>query len=71
MEAALLPGFTSLSVDYDHVAINNHDYLLPVAAQIEVSHDRAETDLNRIEFRNFHRFGSTTRILDDYQETKP
>jgi hypothetical protein len=62
---------TSISVDYDYVAINNHDYLLPVAAQIEVSHDRRETDLNRIEFRNFHRFGSTTRILPDYQETKP
>jgi VWFA-related protein len=62
---------TSVSVDYDYVAINNHDYLLPVAAQVEVSHDRRETDLNRIEFRNFHRFGSTTRILPDYQETKP
>ena len=62
---------TSVSVDYDYVAINNHDYLLPVAAQIEVSHDRRETDLNRIEFRNFHRFGSTTRILPDYQEPKP
>ena len=62
---------TSVSVDYDYVAINHRDYLLPVAAQIEVSHDRRETDLNRIEFRNFHRFGSTTRILPDYQETKP
>jgi VWFA-related protein len=62
---------TSISVDYDYVAINNHDYLLPVAAQVEVSHDRRETDLNRIEFRNFHRFGSTTRILPNYPETKP
>jgi hypothetical protein len=62
---------TSVSVDYDYVAINHRDYLLPVAAQIEVSHDRRETDLNRIEFRNFHRFGSTTRILPDFQEAKP
>lgn len=62
---------TSVSVDYDYVAINNRDYLLPVAAQIEVSHDRRETDLNRIEFRNFHRFGSTARILPDFQEAKP
>jgi hypothetical protein len=62
---------TSVSVDYDYVAINNHDYLLPVAAQVEVSHDRRETDLNRIEFRNFHRFGSTTRILPNYPETRP
>ena len=60
---------TSVSLDYDYVAINNRDYLLPVAAQIEVSHDRRETDLNRIEFRNFHRFGST--ILPDHPETKP
>jgi VWFA-related protein len=58
----------SVSVDYDYVAINNHDFLLPVSAQIIVSHDGHETDLNQIQFRNFHRFSSTARILDDYKE---
>jgi VWFA-related protein len=54
----------SMSVDYDYVMINKHDYLLPVAAQIMLRKGRHETDLNEIEFRNFHRFGSNVRILD-------
>ena len=62
---------TSVSVDYDYVAINNHDYLLPVGAQIIVRKGRRETDMNEIEFRNFRRFGSTLRILDDVREVKP
>jgi len=61
----------SVSVDYDYVAINRHDYLMPVSAQILVSHDRRETDLNQIEFRNFHRFSSSSRILENVQEAKP
>jgi len=45
---------TSISGDYSYVAIDHHDYLLPVAAQIEVSCDPRETDLTQIQFRNFH-----------------
>jgi len=60
----------SVSVDYDYVAIRNQDYLLPVAAQVEVTHDRAARDLNQIEFRNFHRFSSTSRIINDSTEAK-
>jgi len=61
----------SVSVDYGYVAINNRDYLMPVSAQILVSHDRHITDLNQIEFRNFRRFTSSARILEDVQEAKP
>jgi len=61
----------SVSVDYDYVAIRNHDYLLPVDAQVEVTHDRGDRDLNQIEFRNFHRFSSTARILSDAADAKP
>ena len=53
----------SMSVDYDYVMINKHDYLLPVGAQIMLRKGRRETDLNEIEFRDFHRFGSNARIL--------
>jgi VWFA-related protein len=60
----------SVSVDYDYVAIRSHDYLLPVAAQIDVTHDRAARDLNQIEFRNFHRFSSTSRMISDSTEAK-
>ena len=61
----------SVSVDYDYVAIINHDYMLPVAAQVTLRRGRKETDLNEIEFRNFRRFGSNVRILDSIQEVKP
>jgi|CZKF01.1.fsa_nt_gi VWFA-related protein len=61
----------SVSVDYDYVMINNHDYLLPIGAEIMLRKGRRETDLNEIEFRNFHRFGSTVRILDPSPGEKP
>lgn len=61
----------SLSVDYGYVLINKHDYLLPVGEQTMVRRGRHEMDLNEIEFGNFHRFGSNTRILDDVSESKP
>jgi hypothetical protein len=61
----------SVSVDYGYVAIRNHEYLMPVAAQVEATHDRGARDLNQIEFRNFHRFSSTSRILNDAADAKP
>jgi VWFA-related protein len=62
---------TSISVDYDYVTINNHDYLLPVGAQTMISQGRGEMDLNEIEFRNFRRFGSSVKILDYSPDVKP
>ncbi len=53
----------SVSVDYDYVVLNNHDYMLPVGAQVLVRKGRRELDLNDIEFRNFRRFGSSMKIL--------
>ena len=55
----------SVSVDYDYIVINNHDYLLPVGAQVIISRlGHQEVDLNEIEYRNFRRFGSNMKILD-------
>jgi VWFA-related protein len=54
----------SVSVDYDYIAINNHDYMLPVGAQVLLKRGHREEDLNEIEYRNFRRFSSTSRILD-------
>jgi VWFA-related protein len=48
----------SVSVDYDYVVLNNHDYMLPIGAQVILKKGRRELDLNEIEFRNFRRFGS-------------
>jgi VWFA-related protein len=61
----------SVSVDYDYVMINKHDYLLPIGAEIMLRKGHRETDLNEIEFRNFHRFGSTLRLLDSSPEVRP
>lgn len=61
----------SIRVDYDYVAINNHDYLLPISAQVILRKGRKESDLNEIEFRNFHHFGSSTKILYSPQEVRP
>jgi hypothetical protein len=63
----------SVSVDYDYIAINNHDYLLPVAAQIIITlgNGSRESDLNEIKFRNFRRFGSNARILNESSQLKP
>ena len=53
----------AIRVDYDYVAINNHDYLLPVSAQVvtKVSGDLLKR--NDLTFSNFRRFGSNARIL--------
>jgi VWFA-related protein len=61
----------SVSVDYDYVVINKHDYMLPIGAQVILRKGRRELDLNEIEFRNFRRFGSNMRILTDFSEAKP
>jgi VWFA-related protein len=52
-----------MSVDYDYIAINGHDYLLPVSAQMRLAIGRRQVVLNTIEFRNYRRFGSNMRIL--------
>ena len=55
---------TTVSVDYDYVQINNHDYLLPVSGQVSTRLGRSKAVLNQIEFRDYRRFGSNARILD-------
>jgi VWFA-related protein len=55
---------TSVSVDYDYILINNHDYLLPVGGQVSTRLGHSELILNQIEFRDYRRFGSSARILN-------
>jgi VWFA-related protein len=54
----------AVRVDYDYVAINDHDYLLPVNAQVVVGQSGNVLERNDLEFSKFRRFGSTLRILD-------
>ena len=46
-----------MTVDYDYIAINGHDYLLPVSAQMRLAIGKHQLVLNTIEFRNYRRFG--------------
>jgi VWFA-related protein len=61
----------AIRVDYDYVAINDHDYLLPVSAQVVT---RVSGDLlkrNDLTFSNFRRFGSNARIVGVETEEHP
>jgi hypothetical protein len=54
---------TVIQVVYDYVAINNHDYLLPVQGTLTVSEGRHQVVLNSLQFRDYKRFSSQSRIL--------
>ncbi len=58
---------TSIGVDYDYVSINNHDYLLPVSAEMRLVKGHAAI-MNTMEFRDYKRFGSSMRVVD-YSES--
>jgi hypothetical protein len=54
---------SAITIDYDYVAINNHDYLMPVRGEMRMQLGKRERILHRIEFRDYHRFGSEVRIV--------
>jgi VWFA-related protein len=54
---------SAITIDYDYVAINNHDYLMPVRGEMRMELGKHEKILHRIEFRDYHRFGSEVRIV--------
>jgi hypothetical protein len=53
----------AVRVDYDYIAINDHDYLLPVSAQVVAGQGRSQLERNDLQFTNFRKYGSTARIL--------
>lgn len=54
---------SSITIDYDYIAINNHDYLMPVRGEMRMELGKHEKILHQIEFRDYHRFGSEVRIV--------
>ena len=62
--------YTSIAVDYDYVAINAHDYLMPVSAELRLLQGRHDAVLNSMEFRNYRRFGSSMRIVSEPTRTE-
>jgi len=63
--------FSAISVDYDYVSINAHDYLMPITAEVSLLEGRHEAVLNTIEFRDYKRFGSNVKILNFRTMEKP
>jgi VWFA-related protein len=61
----------AVRVDYDYVAINDHEYLLPVSAQVVEASGSKTLERNDLVFNNFRRFGSTLRILEPAPASKP
>lgn len=53
----------AIRVDYDYVAINDHDYLLPVSAQVVTRVGGDLLERNDLTFSDFRRFGSNARIV--------
>jgi VWFA-related protein len=62
---------STVSVDYDYVSINAHDYLMPISAEVSMLQGRHEAILNTIEFRNYKRFGSNVKVLNFRTMEKP
>ncbi|MGB7134651.1 MAG: VWA domain-containing protein [Acidobacteriaceae bacterium] len=61
----LLIRASSVSVDYSWIAMNNHDFLLPVRGAVSLQEDKSRAVLNEFEFRDYHRFGSQIRVLQN------
>jgi VWFA-related protein len=53
----------AIRVDYDYVTINDHDYLLPVSAQVITRLGGTNARRNDLQFNDYRRFGSTVRII--------
>jgi len=62
---------TTVSVDYDYVSINSHDYLMPISAEISLVQGRHSASLNTIAFRDYRRFGSNVKVLNFRTMEKP
>jgi hypothetical protein len=61
---------SSMRVDYDYTAINDHDYLLPITAEMRITKGKHSMALNTMEFRNYKRFGSNMRMVD-FKQVEP
>lgn len=54
---------SSMSVDYSWISMQGHDFLLPVHGAVSLQVNRGRPVLNEFEFRDYHRFGSQSRII--------
>jgi VWFA-related protein len=60
---------TTIAVDYDYVGFGGHDYLMPIRGTVSTKHGKRKAVLNEIEFRDYRRYLSTTKVL--FEEQNP
>jgi len=64
------------TIDYDWVEISERKYLLPIRSEVELTtrhQQQTYQTRNEIRFRNYQRFGSEVKIIDegDFEEEPP
>lgn len=52
-----------MTIDYDYIGINGHEYLLPTSGEVGLKQGRNEAEANEMHFTDYRRFGSRSRIL--------
>ncbi len=57
----------SMSVDYSWVAMQDHDFLLPVRGAVSLQQAKKRPVLNEFEFLNYHRYGSQAHVLTEHE----
>ena len=70
MEATDIPEdfptrFAVFSLDYDYVAIGDHDFLMPSSGSVKVGTGKKMVVLNEFEFKNYHKLGAESTIRFD------
>lgn len=53
------------TVDYDYIAISDHDYLLPIIGTLKVTQRKHTSVLNQIEFLDYRRYGAESTLRFD------
>lgn len=64
----------SRMIDYDWVTINNEKYLLPLLSDVRLTSSESRQlyeTRNLIQFKDYQKYGSEVKILDDDEEVKP
>ena len=62
-----------IAMNYDYVAINRHDYLLPTNGEVGLVQGKQQVLRNELRFSDYRRFGSRAKItyggerLDDHK----
>jgi len=62
---------SSILVDYGHITIDSHDYLLPVAGEVRTIKSDHSTTMSQMEFRDYKPYNSKAITVEQAPVTKP